>query len=179
MLAREFGQRAGVIEQAGAPVLGRVHQRDFLAVLASVARQRIADRLGVDAAHQLADQLDLAPAAFVGGDPLRHGDRLDQGVGQRQRAQLRRLQRDQRRAQRLQGVAVALALRFARTGEFRRRVAGVVEVDDRLARTFLAFHGGFGSVRWSGRDPAGSAGARGARRAGLEDERSVRRDRLV
>lgn len=111
---RELLHRPGFGEQALAPVLGRMHHRNLIAMVGSIGRQGIAQRTGVDVAHQPSDVLALPAQSAAGvADPLRQFHRIDQLLRDRQVAQLGRLQLEQALAKILQGLHFTLELRFA------------------------------------------------------------------
>ncbi len=67
-----------------------------------------ADRVRIDVAHQATDVLHLPAPGLVAGDALRLEHGLQQIVRERHRFQLRLGELDQRRAERLQLVHLAL-----------------------------------------------------------------------
>jgi hypothetical protein len=95
-------------QQLGAPAL-RAMQRERRTGRAQPAlRHRLAQRLGIDATHQLADVLQLASAALVGARPLPLAQRLEQRFRHRQRREPLLWQGCQRRAEFLQVVRCLL-----------------------------------------------------------------------
>ena len=118
-------------EQAIAPALrrgelGPLGARDRLHAL-----QRGADRLRVHVAHQAPDELHLPAPRFVLGDRSRLRDGVGEALGQVERLEPRRIERDQLHAQILERVHVPLAPGFRR----RLRTLRCVRGDGGVQRT--------------------------------------------
>jgi hypothetical protein len=124
MPGRELLHRLGFLEQPFAPVLGCMHDRNLVAMARAIGRQRIAQRTGVDLAHQPADVLALpAQSATRVADALREFYRIDQLRRDRQVTQLGRLQLQQPLPKLLQLLHLPLELGLAGFVAPRRRIA--------------------------------------------------------
>ena len=108
------GQRRVFGEQAVAPALDQFLLRGARARGAAPEIEFLANRRHVDFAHELADKLHLAAAAFEVADALRVDDGLEQALRQIDLRELIGVQHDEFGADVLQRRHVALALRFAR-----------------------------------------------------------------
>src|SRR5690242_6375000 len=80
--------RAVVLEQSLAPALDPVNARSLFVRNAVPDLELLADRPGVDRAHEPADVLQLAPSRLVLGNALRPINRIAQVLGQRHRVEL-------------------------------------------------------------------------------------------
>lgn len=105
--------RIGVVQQALTPLLSGMHERGLGAVLLSVAFDCLLNCIGISVSHEPPDELHLSAPAFARPDAAGQSDRIDHPLadGQLQEPLIGEL--DQPLTQRLQRMAVALALRFA------------------------------------------------------------------
>ncbi|KAF7961724.1 hypothetical protein AWV80_30075 [Cupriavidus sp. UYMU48A] len=116
MLAQEAGERGVVGQQQLAPALDQVHACGLGLAGALETFERAADGLDlvvVQAAHDLAHELHLAPLAFVAGGAARFVDGVSQCFRHRHAGQAVLGQGFQLDAKVLQGGHVALLLRLA------------------------------------------------------------------
>ena len=114
MGAGERAERAVVLDQPLAPALDAVKARGLPGRDPVPRLELLADRLGIDRAHQAPDILQLAPPRLVPGDAPRLLHGLAQVLRKRDRRELLRVELHQARPERLQLVHGALALGLAR-----------------------------------------------------------------
>src|SRR5574343_224160 len=168
-------------QQAVAPGLGLVQRQRVLGAAQALRGHGLLQRRSVGLAHELADELQLAAAALVRLDAVGLEQGFAQALGHLDLGQARDGQLQQRLAQRLQVVHVALALRLAGAlavlegggGQGRRREG-------------TAGHGGVGwgagvtaapARQRAGRTVAGGRWRRTGRRGGPAGARAARATR--
>lgn len=120
-----------VFEQAGAPAFQTMQARDFGGGVAAHVGERGADRFRGEAAHELADVLELAAPGFEFADALVFEQGGEQIFVQAHALQLIAGEARQFFAERLQIVHRLLALGLGGAGAVRwRRVLAFVEVHE-------------------------------------------------
>ena len=106
---------AGVVrEQPVAPLLDLTLAVQPGSISVAPTCKRGTDRFRIDLAHELADELPLPHTGTPARDVTCRDDRVVERLGQIERIELRRRQRDQRLAERLQIERLAFARALAR-----------------------------------------------------------------
>ena len=85
----KFVKYSVICNQAFAPALSEVHGVDFVAVGSLSTIQKQLNWLWVDLAHELADELHLTPAPFVGAGVSHFDNGIGQALGKLERAKHR------------------------------------------------------------------------------------------
>src|SRR5664279_2569270 len=120
----EARRRIVVADELGPPALGPVQRQRIVGPAELHAGNGDANRLDVDATHELADQLHLAAPRFVTPDAPVLADRVDQRLAQAKTGQVLVGQLEQGFAERLQLMRGLLATRLARPVEGPRGIDG-------------------------------------------------------
>jgi hypothetical protein len=127
----EFVEHSVICNQPFAPVFGKVHGVDFVAMGPLAPIQEQLNWLWVDLAHELADELHLTPSPFVGAGVSHFDNGIGQAFGEFERAQHRSWQLNQLGAEFLERCHVALALRLTGPVVLKRFLAtGGLRIDE-------------------------------------------------
>jgi hypothetical protein len=136
MLGREARDRIVVAQHVLAPPFGGSELGPIGRHARGESLDRLAHRVGIDVAHELPDELHLAPPAFVRPNRPRFDEGVDQPFGKIELHELGLVERYQRLAQVLERMHLRLAAGLGDLGlrrvARRRRFVGV------------SFHGGMG-----------------------------------